>query len=238
MVFSRALCVCAIQERDNERRRLEELVEENMLLEISQKQSMNESAHLGWELEQLTKNHDHTNAESNHSLPFSSFVFLGLPLHLPPKAECISFSAAARKSLVHELNECDSSRLLKLEKENRELQSSIERLKEEAHLLQEQQLQSQELERENQSLSKKVGGPNMLQFLRLSDYSRLKLFLNRIIFDCLLVGTSAGFAGPGETDQSGHGVSGGGAPEREAGSGARTSHSGGGERQTGEYYSH
>lgn len=59
-----------LQERDNERRRLEELVEENMLLEIGQKQSMNESAHLGWELEQLTKNHDNTNTESN---PLFSF---------------------------------------------------------------------------------------------------------------------------------------------------------------------
>uniref|UniRef100_A0A8C9ZSF0 Coiled-coil domain containing 88C n=1 Tax=Sander lucioperca TaxID=283035 RepID=A0A8C9ZSF0_SANLU len=111
-------------ERDNERRRLEELVEENMLLEIGQKQSMNESAHLGWELEQLTKNND-TNTET-------------------------------RKSLVHELNECVSSRVLKLEKENRELQSSIERLKEENHLLQEQQLHTQELDRENQGLSKKL----------------------------------------------------------------------------------
>ncbi|XP_040916460.1 protein Daple isoform X1 [Toxotes jaculatrix] len=112
-------------ERDNERRRLEELVEENMLLEIGQKQSMNESAHLGWELEQLTKNHDNTNTET-------------------------------RKSLVHELNECVSSRVLKLEKENRELQASIERLKEDNHLLQEQQLHTQELDRENQSLSKKL----------------------------------------------------------------------------------
>uniref|UniRef100_A0A7N9AXW1 Coiled-coil domain containing 88C n=1 Tax=Mastacembelus armatus TaxID=205130 RepID=A0A7N9AXW1_9TELE len=112
-------------ERDNERRRLEELVEENMLLEIGQKQSMNESAHLGWELEQLSKNHDNTNTET-------------------------------RKSLVDELNECVSSRVLKLEKENRELQSSIERLKEENHLLQEQQLHTQELDRENQSLSKKL----------------------------------------------------------------------------------
>ncbi|KAM4542325.1 protein Daple isoform 2-T2 [Odontesthes bonariensis] len=110
-------------ERDNERRRLEELVEENMLLEIGQKQSMNESAHLGWELEQLTKNHDNTET---------------------------------RKSLVHELNECVSSRALKLEKENRELQASIERLKEENHVLQEQQLHTQELDRENQSLSNKL----------------------------------------------------------------------------------
>ncbi|XP_034418951.1 protein Daple isoform X2 [Cyclopterus lumpus] len=112
-------------DRDNERRRLEELVEENMLLEIGQKQSMNESAHLGWELEQLSKNHDNTNTET-------------------------------RKSLVHELNECVSSRVLKLEKENRELQASIERLKEDNHLLQEQQLHTQELDRENQGLSKKM----------------------------------------------------------------------------------
>ncbi|KAJ0008531.1 hypothetical protein NQD34_015946 [Periophthalmus magnuspinnatus] len=111
-------------ERENERRRLEELVEENMLLEIGQKQSMNESAHLGWELEQLSKNHD-SNTET-------------------------------RKSLVHELNECVSSRVLKLEKENRELQTSIERLKEDNHSLQEKQLHAQELDRENQSLSNKL----------------------------------------------------------------------------------
>lgn len=55
--------------------------------------------------------------------------------------------------------------MLKLEKENRELQTSIERLKEENHLLQEQQLHTQELDRENQSLSKKVGGLNMLKLL-------------------------------------------------------------------------
>lgn len=35
-----------------------------MLLEISQKQSMNESAHLGWELEQLSKNNEVNEGES------------------------------------------------------------------------------------------------------------------------------------------------------------------------------
>uniref|UniRef100_A0A7N6BPT3 Coiled-coil domain containing 88C n=1 Tax=Anabas testudineus TaxID=64144 RepID=A0A7N6BPT3_ANATE len=114
-------------ERDNERQRLEELVEENMLLEIGQKQSMNESAHLGWELEQ---------------------IFL---------------CATGRKSLVHELNECVSSRMLKLEKENRELQTSIERVKEENLLLQEKQLTNQDMEslgeellKEKQSLEKEM----------------------------------------------------------------------------------
>lgn len=67
-----------LQERDNERRRLEELVEENMLLEIGQKQSMNESAHLGWELEQLTKNHDNTNSESEAD--FCCFLSHDAPL--------------------------------------------------------------------------------------------------------------------------------------------------------------
>uniref|UniRef100_A0AAY4B920 Coiled-coil domain containing 88C n=1 Tax=Denticeps clupeoides TaxID=299321 RepID=A0AAY4B920_9TELE len=110
-------------DRDTDKRRLEELVEENMLLEISQKQSMNESAHLGWELEQLAKNNDVNEA---------------------------------RKSFVLELNESACSRLLKLEKENQGLQSTIQQLRQEALALEEGQLHTLELERENQSLSKKL----------------------------------------------------------------------------------
>ncbi|XP_072895499.1 protein Daple isoform X1 [Hemitrygon akajei] len=45
-------------DRDADRKRIEELVEENMVLEIEKKQSMNESAHLGWELEQMSKSTD------------------------------------------------------------------------------------------------------------------------------------------------------------------------------------
>lgn len=110
-------------DRDSDKKRLEELLEENMLLEISQKQSMNESAHLGWELEQLAKNN-----EVNE----------------------------ARKSFVFELNESASSRLLKLEKENQCLQSTIQELREASINLEEGQLHALELERENQSLSKKL----------------------------------------------------------------------------------
>lgn len=53
-----------LQDRDSDKKRLEELLEENMLLEISQKQSMNESAHLGWELEQLAKNNEVNDGQS------------------------------------------------------------------------------------------------------------------------------------------------------------------------------
>lgn len=44
-----------LQERDMDRKRMEELLEENLVLEMAQKQSMDESLHLGWELEQLSK---------------------------------------------------------------------------------------------------------------------------------------------------------------------------------------
>lgn len=44
------------------------------MLEISQKQSMNESAHLGWELEQLAKNNEVNDGQSE--IQKSLFVFL------------------------------------------------------------------------------------------------------------------------------------------------------------------
>ncbi|NXR27724.1 DAPLE protein, partial [Cinclus mexicanus] len=50
-------------DRDTDKKRIEELLEENMVLEIAQKQSMNESAHLGWELEQLSKSTDLADSE-------------------------------------------------------------------------------------------------------------------------------------------------------------------------------
>ncbi|KAK6307406.1 hypothetical protein J4Q44_G00225540 [Coregonus suidteri] len=110
-------------DRDTDKKRLEELIEENMLLEISQKQSMNESAHLGWELEQLAKNNDNIDT---------------------------------RKSFVFELNESASSRLLKLEKENQGLQSTIQELREASLSLQEGRLHTLELESDNQGLRKKL----------------------------------------------------------------------------------
>nr|XP_030739427.1 protein Daple isoform X6 [Globicephala melas] len=111
-------------DRDMDKKRIEELLEENMALEIAQKQSMNESAHLGWELEQLSKNAD--------------------------------LSDASRKSFVFELNECASSRILKLEKENQSLQSTIQGLRDASLALEESNLKCGELERENHQLSKKI----------------------------------------------------------------------------------
>lgn len=45
---------------------MEELLEENLVLEMAQKQSMDESLHLGWELEQLSKTPELTEGKRNH----------------------------------------------------------------------------------------------------------------------------------------------------------------------------
>ncbi|XP_068942101.1 protein Daple isoform X2 [Petaurus breviceps papuanus] len=111
-------------DRDTDKKRIEELLEENMVLEIAQKQSMNESAHLGWELEQLSKNAD--------------------------------LSDASRKSFVFELNECASSRILKLEKENQSLQNTIQELRDASLIAEESKLKFVELETENHQLSRKI----------------------------------------------------------------------------------
>ncbi|KAM6069734.1 protein Daple isoform 2-T2 [Theristicus caerulescens] len=110
-------------DRDTDKKRIEELLEENMVLEIAQKQSMNESAHLGWELEQLSRSTD---------------------------------LADTRKSFVFELNECASSRILKLEKDNQSLQNTIQELRDASLTSRESSLKFVELEKENQQLSKKI----------------------------------------------------------------------------------
>uniref|UniRef100_A0A8B9C2X1 Coiled-coil domain containing 88C n=1 Tax=Anser brachyrhynchus TaxID=132585 RepID=A0A8B9C2X1_9AVES len=112
-------------DRDTDKKRIEELLEENMVLEIAQKQSMNESAHLGWELEQLSKSTDLADSEY-------------------------------QKSFVFELNECASSRILKLEKDNQSLQNTIQELRDASLTSRESSLKFVELEKENQQLSKKV----------------------------------------------------------------------------------
>lgn len=60
---------------------------------------------------------------------------------------------------MFELNECASSRILKLEKENQSLQSTIQGLRDASLALEESSLKCGELEKENQQLSKKVTLP-------------------------------------------------------------------------------
>lgn len=54
-MFLKVVCEIIFKERDMDRKKIEELMEENMTLEMAQKQSMDESLHLGWELEQINR---------------------------------------------------------------------------------------------------------------------------------------------------------------------------------------
>ncbi|XP_062303817.1 girdin-like isoform X2 [Osmerus eperlanus] len=55
------------QEKEVDRRRVEELQEENLALCLAQRRSMEESQHLGWELEQLSKSPDNTESQKSLS---------------------------------------------------------------------------------------------------------------------------------------------------------------------------
>lgn len=74
---------------------------------------------------------------------------------LVPPSDSHVFSTA-RKPFVFELNECASSRILKLEKDNQSLQNTIQELRDASLTTRESSLKFMELEKENQQLSKKV----------------------------------------------------------------------------------
>uniref|UniRef100_A0A8C7UI42 Coiled-coil domain containing 88C n=1 Tax=Oncorhynchus mykiss TaxID=8022 RepID=A0A8C7UI42_ONCMY len=110
-------------DRDTDKKHLEGLIEENMLLEISQKQSMNESAHLGWELEQLAKNND----------MHKSFVF---ELNESASSRLLKLEKENQglQSAIQELREAslsleeDQLNAMELERENQGLSKKLERM--------------------------------------------------------------------------------------------------------------
>ncbi|XP_078516168.1 protein Daple isoform X1 [Lissotriton helveticus] len=113
-------------DRDTDKKRIDELLEENMMLEIAQKQSMNESVHLGWELEQLSRSADISDVRK-------SFVF---ELNESASSRILKLEKD-NQSLQHTIQELrDTSltmeegqlRLTELEKENQELSHKIETL--------------------------------------------------------------------------------------------------------------
>ncbi|XP_035493864.2 girdin-like isoform X4 [Scophthalmus maximus] len=59
------------QEREADQRRIEELQEENLTLCLAQRRSMEESQHLGWELEQLSKTTENSQGQQTLSVEVS-----------------------------------------------------------------------------------------------------------------------------------------------------------------------
>ncbi|XP_018419839.1 PREDICTED: girdin isoform X1 [Nanorana parkeri] len=123
-------------ERDLDRKRIEELMEENMSLEMAQKQSMDESLHLGWELEQLSKTSD---------LPETPQKSLGHEVNELTSSRLLKLEMENQTLLttVEELRKAMGSteganaKILKMEKENQRLSKKLEKI--EAELIHERQ---------------------------------------------------------------------------------------------------
>ncbi|XP_067848176.1 protein Daple isoform X2 [Heptranchias perlo] len=114
-------------DREADRKRIEELLEENMVLEIEKKQSMNESAHLGWELEQLSKSTDLLDASRK------SFVF---EMNESASSRILKLEKE-NQSLQHTVQELQQAslsaeeshvRIVELGKENELLSIKVEKL--------------------------------------------------------------------------------------------------------------
>ncbi|XP_015217936.2 girdin isoform X2 [Lepisosteus oculatus] len=146
-------------ERDIDRKRIEELLEENLALEMAQKQSMDESLHLGWELEQLSKTVEHTDVPQKSLGHEVNELTSSRLLKLEMENQSLLKTVEQLKSLA-EPSEDANSRILKIEKENQRLTKKLERLENEMSLekqtLQNAENLSSDLMKEKAQLEKTI----------------------------------------------------------------------------------
>ncbi|XP_021246320.1 girdin isoform X4 [Numida meleagris] len=117
-------------ERDMDRRKIEELMEENMALEIAQKQSMDESLHLGWELEQINRTTERSEVpQKSLGLEVNELTSSRL-LKLEKENQSLLKTVEELQSTVDSV-EGNSLRIMKMEKENQRLNEKIEGLENE-----------------------------------------------------------------------------------------------------------
>uniref|UniRef100_A0A670YS06 Coiled-coil domain containing 88A n=1 Tax=Pseudonaja textilis TaxID=8673 RepID=A0A670YS06_PSETE len=117
-------------ERDMDRKKIEELMEENMSLEMAQKQSMDESLHLGWELEQINRSSEICEVPQKslgHEVnELTSSRLLKLEMENQTLLKTVEELQNAMGSL-----EGNNSKLMKMERENQRLSKKLEGLKNE-----------------------------------------------------------------------------------------------------------
>uniref|UniRef100_A0A8C7WI65 Calponin-homology (CH) domain-containing protein n=1 Tax=Oncorhynchus mykiss TaxID=8022 RepID=A0A8C7WI65_ONCMY len=150
-------------ERDMDRKRIEELLEENLVLEMAQKQSMDESLHLGWELEQLSKTPDLTEVPQKslghevNELTSSRLLKLekenqALLRTVEELRGSASEDAPAHRLKADKEDQRLTQRVVSLEKENSELEVEGRRLKKVVDGLRSTSFQLEALEKENSQL--------------------------------------------------------------------------------------
>ncbi|XP_034148641.1 girdin isoform X3 [Esox lucius] len=112
-------------ERDMDRKRIEELLEENLVLEMAQKQSMDESLHLGWELEQLSKTPDLAEVPQKSLGHEVNELTSSRLLKLEKENQALLKTV---EELRRSASEDASARLLRAERENQRLTKRLEQL--------------------------------------------------------------------------------------------------------------
>ncbi|XP_060105328.1 girdin isoform X1 [Heteronotia binoei] len=146
-------------ERDMDRKKIEELMEENMTLEMAQKQSMDESLHLGWELEQINRSSELSEAPRKSLGHEVNELASSKLLKLEMENQSLLKTVEELQSTVGSV-EGSNSKLLKMEKENQILSKKLERfeneLSEEKQSLQNSQNLSKDLMKEKAQLEKTI----------------------------------------------------------------------------------
>ncbi|XP_065256987.1 girdin isoform X4 [Emys orbicularis] len=146
-------------ERDMDRKKIEELMEENMTLEMAQKQSMDESLHLGWELEQMNRTTELSEVPRKslgHEVnELTSSRLLKLEMENQSLLKMVEELQNAMGSV-----EGSNSKILKMEKENQRLGKKLEGLEneisQEKQSLQNSQNLSKDLMKEKAQLEKSI----------------------------------------------------------------------------------
>ncbi|KAM8784689.1 girdin isoform 4-T4 [Rhynchonycteris naso] len=123
-------------ERDMDRKKIEELMEENMTLEMAQKQSMDESLHLGWELEQISRTSELSEAPQKSLGHEVSELTSSRLLKLEMENQSLTKTVEELRSTM-DSTEGNTSKILKIEKENQRLSKKVEILENE--IIQEKQ---------------------------------------------------------------------------------------------------
>ncbi|XP_041108975.1 girdin-like isoform X2 [Polyodon spathula] len=117
-------------ERDIDRKKIKDLSEENLALEMAQKQSMDESLHLGWELEQLSKTTERSEVPQKSLGHEVSELTSSRLLKLEMENQSLLKTVENLRTTT-DPSEDSNPRFLKMEKENLRLSKKLERLENE-----------------------------------------------------------------------------------------------------------
>ncbi|XP_057627988.1 girdin isoform X3 [Chionomys nivalis] len=146
-------------ERDLDRKKIEELMEENMTLEMAQKQSMDESLHLGWELEQISRTSELAEAPQKSLGHEVNELTSSKLLKLEMENQSLTKTVEELRSTMDSA-EGNTSKILKIEKENQRLNKKVEILEneiiQEKRSLQNCQNLSKDLMKEKAQLEKTI----------------------------------------------------------------------------------